>query len=263
MSLSEQASTRRGTILRGTEQGDGLVSVAGKQHAFSLESHWLSERPPVTGAKVDVSFTSDGALSGVMLVSEADLARELAGQASDKLQKQATVWFGKARLALGDKALIALITVWVGWFALDQVSLRVSGLHTVDISMWQLLTLMNAPDVLMALRLSDFGAGVWGGVMALAAVAPLLPAFWQDRRAHLGLVAPLLFTLAQPVRFYLGVRASLQSMQGGLFGSSGAGSGAVELVSNATSFNAGFYIAIVGGAVLAVLGVLRYLSRAN
>lgn len=264
-------NSQRGTILRDTQRGDGLLAVAGRQFSFSLEDHWGSDQPPVVGAKVDAQFDASGQLSRIVLVNEAELARELAGQASQHLQQQASVWSTRAKAALGPVALGAWGATLLGWLALDQVSVRVIGTHSVSISMWQALQMMNAPtDLLSAMQGSHAGAGLWGWVMVLALLAPLAPMVWNHRRAQLGLAMPLAFAALQVVRFYAGVQAAVESLQEqtrSVFGQAAAqtaqsmGREVLGMVSQSTTFSAGFYLGMAGALTLAGLGVLRYLAR--
>ena len=58
--------------------GPGLISAQGQQHVFDLQQHWRSDKPPVTGAKVDMDMNADGQLGAVRAVDESQLAKELA-----------------------------------------------------------------------------------------------------------------------------------------------------------------------------------------
>lgn len=262
---------QRGTILRDTQRGDGLLVVAGRQFSFSLENHWGSDLPPVVGAKVDAEFDASGQLSRVVLVNEAELARELAGQAGQHLQRLSSAWSTRAKAALGPVALTAWGATLLGWLALDQVSVRVIGTHSVSISMWQALQMMNAPtDLLSAMQGSQAGAGLWGWLMVLALLAPLAPMVWSHRRAHLGLVMPVGFAVLQVIRFYAGVHAAVDALQEqtrSMLGQAAAqtaqsmGREVLGMVSQSTTFNAGFYLGLAGALTLAVLGVLRYLTH--
>lgn len=77
MTLASPSAALRGSILRDTQAGPGLISVAGRQFSFTLEQHWRSERPPTVGARVDVQLNGDE-LAGVALVDDAQLAKEMA-----------------------------------------------------------------------------------------------------------------------------------------------------------------------------------------
>lgn len=271
MNSSYQPGRQRGTILRDTQHGDGLVSLSGRQFPFSLEQHWQSEQPPVVGAKVDVRLDAAGQLSSLRLVNEAELARELAGQATQHLQQQAFTWTARARTALGTGALVAWGAVALGWLTLDQIAVRVIGSHSISMSLWQALQVMNAPtDILSAMQGSQGSAGLWGWLMVLALLAPLAPLWWADRRAQLGLTLPLVFMVVQGMRFYAGVHAAVNSIQEqtrSIFGQAAGqaaqsmGQEVLRMVAQSTSFGAGFYIATAGALALAGFGVLRYLTR--
>lgn len=272
MSSTTFTGVQRGTILRNTQNGDGLVSIAGQQHAFKLESHWQSDQPPSVGAKVDVQFDAAGQLISLRSVSEADLARELADQAGQQLQHHARLWSGRAKSALGTAPLIALGAVLLGWFAFDLVSIRVFGSTTATISMWQALQMMNAStDLLSAMQGGQASAGLWGWLMIVAAVAPFAPVVWNTRRAQLGLIAPLVFMAIQGLRFYMGVRSSVNAMADqsrSFFGQAAAQAAQnmsneiIHRVSQSTSFSLGFYLSVTGALVLTGYGLLRFKTRA-
>src|SRR5215467_7244725 len=70
--------TKRGTVLRDTSTGPGLLSVDGNQHQFSLEGGWKSLDPPKPGMHVLVEFATDLTILSVIPIPESQIAREQA-----------------------------------------------------------------------------------------------------------------------------------------------------------------------------------------
>ena len=69
---------KRGKVLRDPNAGPGLMIVEGQQHPFFLEGFWQSEVPPKPGLAVEVEFDSQGKVSRITVVPEAQLATEQA-----------------------------------------------------------------------------------------------------------------------------------------------------------------------------------------
>ena len=61
---------RRGTILRDTSAGPGLLVVDGTQYPFDLAGIWRSDVPPRTGMVVDVELDAAGKVTLVTAVPE-------------------------------------------------------------------------------------------------------------------------------------------------------------------------------------------------
>ena len=193
----------RGTILRDTQIGPGLLSVGGRQLPFTLEQHWRSERPPATGARVDVLLDGEQ-VSTVTLVNEAEAAKEkaqeLVDQAARQLASRGRALWGQAVLEFGRLPLIALLGLGLSWWVFDWVDVRVMGSQLASYSFWDLVKMLAAPNALEAMQYGRGGFGLWSLLMLACAMAPLLTLLWRDRRASWGLAAPLLFMLVQSGR---------------------------------------------------------------
>lgn len=68
--------TKRGRILKYTQQGEGIVSVEGTQFHFTIEENWKSDVVPLLNAVVDCSFDDTGALVSMTSVSDDIIIKE-------------------------------------------------------------------------------------------------------------------------------------------------------------------------------------------
>lgn len=255
----------RGTILRDTQSGPGLLSVGGRQYPFTLEQHWRSDRPPVTGARVDVQLDGDQ-LARVSLVDEAQIAREMAGQAADRLSAGGRQLLGRAVAEFGVVPLGALVALWLGWWVFDWVGVRLFANQVAAYSFWDMVKMLSAGNALEAMQYHQGGFGLWSLLALICAAAPLLPLVWRDRRASLGLAAPLVFLLLQGVRLYAGIHSAATALQQQLGGLGNAQMGRAmrdlggELqaqIFQSISLGFGLYLSLAAAVVLAVFAAIR------
>lgn len=265
MSVSPPAAAlQRGTILRDTQAGPGLISVAGRQLSFTLEQHWRSERPPLVGARVDVQLKGDE-LAGLTLVDDAQLAKEMASQAAGQVAARGQQLLGRALAEFGKAPLIALVALWLGWFAFAWISVRIVGTQTVSFSFWDMVKMLSAGNALEAMQYGQGGFGFWNVVALACALAPLLPLVWRDRRAGFGLAAPLLFMLLQAARLYWGIQSAAGEMQkqmGGLGGQMGRamqdiGGQMLDAMLKSISLGLGLYLSVAAALVLGFFALAR------
>lgn len=266
---SVAAKKFRGTILRGTQQGDGLISIEGKQFAFSLEQHWRSDSPPNAGAKVDAWLDAESNVLEVKLVPESELAKELAAETSQKLQDASAKWFTLAKQKLGNIPLIAMSGLFVGWVICSQVSFNVFG-QSKALDIWQILRMLHAGSSLesgLEGYANNAGIGLWGYLFVISMLAPFTVLFNNGRKAHLTLALPLTLLLISAVRIVWGVYSALSEMKNQsnhLFGGVGGrmmqnvGSEMINAVLENMSFDFGFYLSLGSAAVLAFYGWLRF-----
>ena len=267
MTTSSNPAAQRGTILRDTQIGPGLLSVGGRQMPFTLEQHWRSERPPITGARVDVLL--DGEQVGtVTLVDEVQTAKEnaraLTGQAADQLASRGRALWGQAVAEFGKVPLAALLGLWLGWWVFDWMAVRVVGTQVASYSFWDMVKMLAAPNALEAMQYGRGGFGLWSLLTLLCAAAPLLPLLWRDRRASWGLTAPLVFMLVQGGRLYWGVSSAASAMQQQMGGFGANSQMARDLSSqlqaqilHSISLGAGLFVSLAAAAVLAAFAVIR------
>ena len=271
ISTPAAAAPLRGSILRDTQIGPGLLSVGGRQLPFTLEQHWRSERPPVTGARVDVLLDGEQ-VAAVTLVDDAQIAKEMAkdmgaqaSQAAGLLASRGRQLWGRAVAEFGTVPLVALGSLWLGWWVFDWVAVRVVGSQVASYSFWDMVRMLAAPNALEAMQYGQGGFGLWSIVALACAAAPLLPLLWRDRRASWGLAAPLLFMLVQGGRLYWGISSAataLQQQMGGLSGAMGrmARDMSSELqaqILKSISLGLGLYLSLAAAAVLAVVALIR------
>jgi hypothetical protein len=259
--LNSAAAPLRGTILRDTQLGPGLISVAGRQFSFTLEQHWRSERPPLTGAAVEVLLDGEQ-VAQLCLVDSAQAAKETASQAADGLARHGRQLWHKAVAELGLAPLLTLLGLWLGWWVFDWVAVRVMGSHVASYSFWDMVKMLSAPNALEAMQYQQGGVGFWSLILLLCACAPLLPLLWRDRRASWGLAMPLFFMMVQGGRLYWAIKSAASALQQQMGG--GAGRMMQELsnelqvqIFKSISLGFGLYLSVASALALAVLALMR------
>lgn len=260
----------RGKILRDTNAGPGLLSSGGNQHPFTLETHWKSDLPPKVGMVVDVALDGAGSLAAVTPVADAQLAREQAELAMQAARAKGGALAAGLTARFGLPTLVALAALALGWFVLNTIAVQLSAQYGVGMSFWKLLGVLNSPAGLMGgLSGGGAGSGIYGFLCIVALLAPLLPQFWNDRRAHLGGLLPLAFMLLVALMFYFGINDSVKQAQGaaGIFGGEQAARMAESVSSmmlreamRAISFGAGAWLALLASLYLAGRGLMKFLA---
>jgi hypothetical protein len=252
----------RGTILRDTSLGSGLIAIAGQQYPFSLEGVWKSDVPPAAGMRVDVELDEGGNVAGVATVPESQIVREQAELALASARANGGRLAAGALARFGVHNLAAAGILLLGWFMLAAISIQ-TPLGRLDYTFWQVLGFVNASNPLEVLMQGGRGtgsAGIYGFLALVALAGPFWSYFWKDRRAALGGLLPLLFMLA--VGYLL--RQSVSS----LAGESGAGGALQEMAEQAgqemmkaISLGSGSYVAIVASLYFAAVAIRRTLLR--
>lgn len=110
--------SKRGTILRDTRFGPGLVMVDGRQYLFALERIWKSEVPPRAGLAVEVEFDTRGQISALSVLPQR--------RPDDVLR------------------LIAFVVLCIGWFALDVADVDAGVLGHQRLNFWQVASRFEA-----------------------------------------------------------------------------------------------------------------------
>lgn len=254
---------QRGTILRDTRTGPGLVIVDGRQHPFTLEGIWRSDEAPAVNMTVDAQFDESGTLTALFAVPEVQLAREKADEAMAAVKARG----GQLAARVGTGTLVGTGLLAVAWFALNTVSVQLTPGMKIGMSLWKLLGVLNASgDAMAALSGNGGSTGIYGVLAIVALVGPVASYFVRDARAQLANCLPLLFLLGIGLAFYSAISSSLSQAQGAAmaFG----GSGAADMVGTMTrevmraiSMGAGGYL---GGAVslyFTATGVLKFLAK--
>lgn len=206
-------ATRRGTILRDTNAGPGMLHVGGARHAFTLEQHWLGESAPQAGMVVDVRFDEQGEVEAV---TPAQIGKEELEKA--KKMAQHVIDSGSPALArlgerIGIPVLAAVALVAVSWIWLPFLKVTVvAGMHQ-SATLFEVLRLANAGASLQSFGQAGGSSGIYGVLCTLAMLAPLAPAFLARRKAAWLYFAPLAFVLATALGLYLKVRAMANDMR--------------------------------------------------
>lgn len=260
----------RGKILRDTNAGAGLLSIALEQYPFTLEQHWKSDVPPKVGMVVDVALDTSGALLTATPVAESQLAKEQAEIAMKAARAKGGALAAGLSARFGVSTLVALGALVVGWFFLNTVWIQVSSSYGEGMSLWKILGMLNAPGgVLAGLNGTPGSSGLYGVLCVVALLAPLAPHAWNDRRAHLGGVLPLAFMALVALMVYLGISAGMtqaQGLAGGLAGQSAQrmidsmGKEMLRAALQALSIGAGFYLAVLASLYLAGKGLIKFLA---
>jgi hypothetical protein len=255
--------TRRGTILRDTNAGPGLLVVDGTQYPFLLEGSWRGTVPPKVGMVVDVSFATGGEVATVTPVDESQIAREQAEQAMAAIKEKGGAMAGAMVARFGGRDLVALGALVLGWFILKVGSFEGGLLGNISFTFWQVLGFINSGAESIGRRAmgGGTGTGLLGIVAVVALAGPFVHHFWKDRRAHLGALLPLLLMLFALWRVYGGMGDAMGD-QASMFGEEGQQM-AEEMrreMRNAVSLGIGFYVAFAASIYFAVTGGKRFLA---
>lgn len=254
---------RRGTILRDTSAGPGLLVVNGTQYPFELAGVWRSDIPPRIGMVVDVEVDDTGQVTLVTAVPESVLAREKADQAMAAVKERGGAMAGAMVSRFGRNDLVALGLLIIGWFILTAGSFGGGLLGEMEFTFWQVLGYLNsgAESLMRRATGGGSGTGIWGIVAIAALAGPFVHHFWKDRRAHLGGALPLALMLVAIIILFNQV-GSVGREAEGFFGPD-AGAMMAEMrreVRSAISFGLGTYLSIPVGLYFAGSGIKRYLA---
>jgi hypothetical protein len=244
--------------------------IEGKQYPFTLEGMWQSERAPRTGMAVEVLVAEGDAISAIVPLPDSQVAREQADQALAAARAKGSELASGIVARVGLHTLAGLAALVAAWFVFNTVSVQVGPAFKVGLSFWQLLAVINSPMGLLAgLGATPSGAGVYGVLAVAALLAPLAPKFWNDRRANLGGLMPMLFMLFVAVVAYSGISSGMNDAQGaaGAFGGAAAAQMAAEMQSamaraamRAVTLGLGFYLALATSLYFAASGAIKFVA---
>jgi hypothetical protein len=254
----------RGTVLRDTNAGPGLLSVDGRQLVFTLEQHWRGATAPTVNAAVEVVLDAGGAVASVtpastQLISPQQLAdlNALKDAYLPKLLAQVE--------RAGKPLLAAVAVVAVAWIWLPAMSVQIMAGMSQHVTMFDLLRLANVGASLDSFGQQGGSSGLYGLLCVLAMLAPLAHVFLRQRWARFGLFAPLAFMVATGLGIYLKIHnmASAATEGARSFGGSQAGDLAAAMMNQimaALSVGYGSYLALAAALYLAWLGVQQVLT---
>ncbi len=199
--------TVRGRVQRDTSQGEGLVFVEGRQIPFKLETVWKSEMAPTVNMVVDADLDDEGGLLALRAVSAQAVASESAAKAFEAAQGTAKELAGNFQekglpilmamaVRIGYPILGAWAAVVLGWFFFAAYVVKSPFIGELKLTFYQALTLLNVSgEGLAGLMTHGGGAGFYGFLAWLSLALVFLPQVWADKRAPLGMTAPLVVML--------------------------------------------------------------------
>jgi hypothetical protein len=246
--------TKRGKVLRDTTSGPGLLMIEGQQYHFSLDGVWASEATPKPGQVVDVELDSRGKLNAITVVSESQLAKELAEAATATTGQRASAHLAGIYMpTLAAGGLLA-----AAWFLLTAVSIQSPFPGRLEFTFWEILGFLNTGNLREMLDGRGMrGAGLYGWLALIALAGPLLPHFWKDKRALLGGILPLVFMAIVGIV----VHAALDNTIGGSSdgATAEASKHAREAAFKAISLGLGTYLSIIASLYFALMSAKSFL----
>jgi hypothetical protein len=250
---------KRGKVLRDPNAGPGLMIVGGQQHPFFLEGFWQSEVPPKPGLAVEVDFDSQGKVSRITVVPEAQLAKEQAEMAPAAAKKRGIALASAMVGRFGLSQILAAGLLIFSWWFLPAASLEVPFLGKLEFTFWQLLGYLNANNLSQALeRRGNPSSGFYGFLALIAVVTPFVHHYSKDRRALLGGVAPLLFMVVIGILLARNLQGTLAGPNEGAYQS--LQKHAQEQLMQAVSIGVGTYLSMLLSLYFAALGVKNFLA---
>jgi hypothetical protein len=270
------ASTIRGKLIKTPDATPGILFVNGRQKPFQIEGIWQSPVAPAANMTVDVELIETGGILGLRAVPDSQLAQEQAALALGSASEKGRVLASSVTAQVGKPALVATGLLIIGWFFLDWLSITVPFMGTkLHFTFWHFLGWLNflqdavgnPLQILLQGAKPEAGAGIYGFLAVIALAGPFLTIFWKDRRAMLGGLLPMVFTLfiaLQVLRF--GQTAQEATTQVGLSPLAQAqmaqqAKAAQEQVLNAFSLGLGWYLSGLATLYLAGSAVVKYLAR--
>lgn len=264
---------KRGKILRDTSQGDGLLSIEGQQYPFRLDGMWKSDVSPKLDMVVEVAFGNANEVTAITALTETQLAKEQAELAMSAVKQQSAQLASGMVERFGVPLLVSMALLMLGWFVFNTLSIQLSPRNHIDLSFWQTLAVVNAPDGVVqaftAGRNGSNGGGIYSVVALLSLLGPLARFFWKDPRAHLGGVLPLLCMALVAAMIYSGLHDSMKEGQMDALSLGGVQATAILKEMNdrllaqmlkAITIGAGGYLSLLVSLYLAAKGVIQFLA---
>lgn len=218
---------------------------------------------PKRGLSVEVELDHNLQVTGITAVPEPPIAHEQA-EGIVEVAKERGRDIAPSEIVrriaerFGAPALIAAGLLLVGWFFLTTLSIAIPLASKLNLTFWQLLGLLNAPNAIEALdRSANLASGIYSLFAAIALTGPFLHHFWKDRRALLGGLAPLAFMLIIGIASRSSIQNAFVPNVSGPYAEMAreAGSEAMKDV----SFGFGAYFSGLVGLYFAGVAVWRFL----
>lgn len=250
-----------GKVLRVPGATEGLVSLEGQQHPFTLEAHWRSDDPPAIGTGVDAELTDDGQLVQLKRRDLAQEASDRAGQTVDWLKVNGGPMARSVVGTVGPLSLGASFLLYAAWHWMDFVTLKIMG-QSNGLALVQLLPMLKGNSVEAMMSMSSGNTGFAGFLMWVALLAPLTIPWVKHRMGSLLALAPIAYLLF----LYVSLQVLIGRMQDGvseagkMFGGNYARQMMNE-VSQAFSFGLGAYLSLIVALAMGVIAVRGWQSR--
>lgn len=197
-----------GKVLREPNSGPGLLMIDGRQFRFFLDGIWHAEALPRRGLEVEVELDRNLQVTGITTVPESQIARDHARAVVETARDTGAEIVRHTSPEFEVLPLIAASLLLVGWFSLTTLTIAVPFVGKINLTFWQLLGLVNSPNVLEAMERSAYsGAGIYVLFAGIALSGPFLRHFSKNRCMLLGGLAPLVFMLV----IWIMARNSIQS----------------------------------------------------
>jgi hypothetical protein len=250
---------KTGRILRIPQSGPGLLMMEGRQHAFALEKTWRSTFPPEAGMLVEVEIDDSGQLGAVrgLRESQPQEGQDMTGAGAEKVKSSL---YASDTNGVSMPTLAAAGALIVGWFVLSAVVLQ-TPVGNLDFTFWQVLGVLNSNGPLDGL-LQGGGTtgnpGVYGLAALVALAGPFIHYAWNDRRAFLGAMLPLIFTFVAGIV----LRDKIGSMLrvDGDAGSRETAAAMRSEIMTVTSLGVGSYLSMVASFYLGLEGLRHFLA---
>ena len=239
---------KRGKILRDGYGGPGIVMIEGQQYSFSVDDVWKSDIPPRLGLVVEVELDEWSRVSSIAAISDTQLLAELDPASQIRTGK------GPRKLgALGLLSLVAVGVLVVSWLFLTSISVQLPAAGQMQYTFWQVLEVVHSRNLLVGMERSGASVGFNGLLALLAMIAPIVPYFWNDRRAAVAGFFPLVFMLL--------IGLSLRALRGA---ASQTDSSVVAQMNGAAwkamSLGWGAYLSLLAGICLAISSIATLLT---
>ncbi len=257
----------RGKIIHyNGNDGKGLIAAGERQFPFNI-SQWSCDSAPAVNQTVDVTLDEAGAASRIVIVDAQTLARERLSQFASLSgdQGQQAAIRGKVALQqvsgrMGVSLMIVCAVLFIAWFFVPALSINTGFVEKA----------FSVSDVLsLDLQRGGTSFGFWSLLGLVAVVLPWLAPWLRARWASIFLCAPLLMIIVAylHVRWQMHVSVANAIDQAGQLGGAQAQAmvqGMVDQmaanVAKAISYDLGFWIVLLLGLYLAVMGIKRYRS---
>jgi hypothetical protein len=251
---------KRGKVLRDANAGPGLLIVEGQQYQFGLEGVWKSEVPPNPGLVVEVEFDANGQVSRVTAVPQSQLAKEQADAALKAAREKGGQIFGQIVAKVGMPSLVAGLVIFISWFWLNAVMVQMPFGGKIEATLWQVLSVLNASNILEVLGSNLHGsAGIYGFFALVCLAGPFVQYFWKDKRAILGGLLPLVFMVIIGIMVRNSINNAMGPVpSGGMYADMQRQ--AQDEMSKAISYGMGLYLSIIASLYFAGVALKKFLA---